>query len=485
MTANELFLRHATKSLGQYQGNLRWFCEAVEGGHVPSANDDLILPHVQRLKQHMGVRTASDEDEFLLRFGLIVPGLARGIRPPVSVLNVERGGFSDKRLEQAAAQVSRLQAALRLGRRYLVGLSSSPVTALRELAERIRVVAAEDNTWVEIHARLPEVEAQALARRAFSCLDESPEASDLGESILCCLANFRFDGLGQQICGALERRLFWPPSIYRDAPDDVAKSLVRLIEDTDGLQLNHLLLALAWTRGEVARCAFLKWRQETPEWAKELCIPPEDYSHNGGWALDANGKHVDLVSVRCHRLAPCSIVTSAGFAVPCRTEVKERCPACGGSLAWLFDFTNLPDEFFVGEWTSAPKRILCCLHCSCFCPAVFSRYQPDGTAELHPAIASEETSNFGVLPPSIRELVVTPQPPFAAAEAFGIDDTTSFGGAPMWLQDSQFPHCPDCQNVMRFLAQFDNGSMPKPEEGIYYAFFCPDCRVAAVNFQQT
>ena len=131
MNANELFLKHAAKHLGQYQGNLRWFCKAVENGHVPSADDETIRPHVQSLKRYMGIATTLEEDEFLLRFGLIVPALMRGVRPPGSVLNPDRGGFSDKRLEQAAGQVSRFEA-LRFGRRYL-GVS---VPVLSPLFER-------------------------------------------------------------------------------------------------------------------------------------------------------------------------------------------------------------------------------------------------------------------------------------------------------------------------------------------------------------
>src|SRR5690348_4536019 len=104
MTANELFLAHGAQCLQQYRGNLHWFCKAVDEGHVPPADDETIRPHVRLLKRHMGLGAAvtSEDDEFLLRFGLIVPGLIRGIDPPVSVLNPERGGFSDKRLEQAA-----------------------------------------------------------------------------------------------------------------------------------------------------------------------------------------------------------------------------------------------------------------------------------------------------------------------------------------------------------------------------------------------
>ena len=123
---------------------------------------------------------------------------------------------------------------------------------------------------------------------------------------------------------------------------------------------------------------------------------------------------------------------------------------------------------------------------ACFCPAVFSRYQLDGTAEaeLHPATSCEESENVGARPVSVRELVLSPRPPFAATDPFGIDDATSLGGGPMWFQDAQYPRCPECQDVMQFPAQFDNSPMKPPEEGIYYSFFCPQCRIAAVNYEQ-
>ncbi len=485
MTANELFLKHAAKHLGQYQGNLRWFCEAVENGHVPAADDDTIRPHVKLLKQRMGIATASDEDEFLLRFGLIVPGLARGIRPPVAVLNSERGGFSEKRLEQAAGQATRLREAMRVGCRYFSDLSNNTVTALRELATYLATGNPSDPEWIELHANLSDVEARLLADRAFTCLDDSSESNDLGVSILTCLANFRREGLGGQLVGVLSRKLLWPSSIYRDAPDDVANRLIQQIEADDGGNRNHLLLAIAWTRGEPARRAFAKWRNTPPPWANKLNIPPENYRHDAGWTLDAKQQRKDLISLSCHRIALATNASAPHLAVSCRTEVEKHFPACGGPLGWLFDFGNLPDEFFSGDRLVAPRRILCCLHCAAFCPAVFSRYQPDGSADWHPATKSEETSNLGGGPQSTRELVASPQSPFAAAEPFGIQDATALGGVPMWVQGADYPHCPDCQDVMTFLAQFDNGSMTPPEEGIYYAFFCGKCRVAAVNYQQT
>jgi len=483
MTANTLFLKHAARHLGQYAGNLRFFQAAFESGEIPDAANEIVRRHVEHLKQHLGIPGESEADAFLLRFGLIVPGRFRGIRPPLAVLTPERGGFSKQRLDQAAAQVDRLRTALRLGRRYFDGLSSDTPTALGEISEYIQKAARSDDAWVALHASLPDVEARALVARAIGCLEIPDEPQELGTDILSCLANYRQEGLGDGIAGLLQRNVFWPSSLYRAPSDGITAALIQRINAGEGPQLEHLLLALAWTRSEPARRAFVEWRNKVPPWARALPVPPEDYLHSAGWAIDVRGQRRDLISLSCHRLRADD--SAPGLAVPCRTEIGKACPACKGPLTWLFDFAQLPGHFFSASRAAAPRRILCCLHCAAFCPQTFTRYHPDGTSEWHPATKFEETRHPGNGPPSTRALVASPQPPFAAAEPFGIEDATALGGIPMWLQDANYPRCPDCQTVMTFLAQFDNSSMLPPEEGIYYAFFCEDCRVAAVNYQQT
>src|SRR6266516_7989997 len=109
MTANELFLKHALERLAQYKGNLRLLCEAVERGDLPEVADQSIRPYVEQLKRHLADARASEADDFLLRFALIVPGLMRGIRPPAAVLSLDRGGLSPRRLQEAAGQTTRLR----------------------------------------------------------------------------------------------------------------------------------------------------------------------------------------------------------------------------------------------------------------------------------------------------------------------------------------------------------------------------------------
>src|SRR5882757_7254473 len=136
MTANELFLKHIANYLAQYSGNIRYLRDAIDSGEVPSANDESIGPYLKKLKKHVGRSGKSDDESLLLRYGLTVPGLSRGIRPGISVLAPERGGFSKPRLEQAAAQIRRLWTALQFGRHFFGDLSSDPTTAFREISER-------------------------------------------------------------------------------------------------------------------------------------------------------------------------------------------------------------------------------------------------------------------------------------------------------------------------------------------------------------
>ena len=485
MTVSEIFDHHIASALSQYRGNLEFLERIMQAGEMPDAADPAVRSHLTELKQFFSSRGVQETDEFVLRFGLVAPGAYRGIHPPISVLSPDRGGFSQKRLQQAADQAGRLREALTLGRQFFSNLSTDTESALKELTARAPPPVVSDEEWAGAHSSLSPTEAAELKNLAFKCLDDPAKSvHEVGISVLQTLADCSRDGLAVATGWLAERGIHYPGSLYRGAPNEVASRLVSEIPTAGRLQLNHLLLALAWTRGEIAHDTFLGWKSISPAWTSQLYVPVQDYLHSAGWALNEDGTRRDLIALSCHLILKKQYHSDPSLAVPCRIPAEKKCPACEGGLSWLFDFCALPERFFSGERKGAPRKVLCCLNCACFSP-IFTRYQSNGAAEWHPATVSGEIGPPGTWPSCECQLSASVFPPFAAANPFRLDDASTLGGIPMWLQDAEYPRCPDCARPMQFLAQFYNLAMPKPEEGIFYSFFCPDCQVAAVNYQQT
>lgn len=477
---------HGAEELRSYVGNLQSVVQALKNGWLPATDDPGVPELLKTLRQHFDDAGLGGDDDFLLRFGLTVPGTQRGIIPPLKVLEDNRGGFSARRQREAEETVRRLQEALAIGRFLFSGLNRDTQQSILELTDKCeRLPRTGDADLLQEFRRLDEVQAAELAAHALRCTDAQDQPLvDLGIRILQRLACISDNGLTEATCRALlARKVFWPPSLYRDAADAIACRLVDLIEKLpDELPLDHLLLALAWTRTETALRAFQGWSRHGPRWEKNLHVPPAEYLPSAGWCLDGAGNRRDLISSTCFRLRNPRASAEAG--VLCRKTIEKRCPSCGGPQAVLFDFTKGMEDRLAEIWAEAPRRVVGCLHC-CIFGAVFTRYHPDGRADwLSPIEPCEYPYRGGIrIKRCYRTLDPSPISPFANAQPFGLGDASTLGGIPMWLQDAEFPRCLDCGQFMEFLAQHDNG--PLGEEGIYYAFFCAMCRVAGVTYQQT
>jgi hypothetical protein len=477
---------HAADELRSYSGNLSAVVHAVEKNWVPTHDDPGVPEFLDTLRQYMIEAGQAEDDVFLLRYGLTVPGTQRGIFPPLKVLEEKRGGFSARRQREAEGQIRLLREALAIGRFFFSELDGDTQQAIRELSVLCeRLPKARDAELLLEFGKLNELQADQLAAEAMRSLDTDEESLlDVGTQILQRLACFRDEGLIEATCDALiARSIFWPPSLYRDANKSVASRLVELIEKApDQLALNHLLLALAWTRSKAALEAFRGWSQQAPRWAEALHVPVEEYLPSAGWCIDEAGNCRDLISLDCFRLIGPSELATAN--VICRKTLTENCPSCGGPQIVLFDFKEANEDRFTSAFPEAPRRVLCCLHCSCYGP-VFTRYYPDGSTDwLSPLEPSEFAYGDGdSLESCYRTLESSSIPPFTFAEPYSLRDASTLGGIPMWLQDARFPRCIECGRFMTFLAQHDNGSLG--EEGMYYAFFCAECKVAGVTYQQT
>lgn len=471
---------HAADELRSYIGNLSAVVHAVANKWVPAYDEPGVPELMDTLRQYLTSTGHPEDDLFLLRYGLTIPGTQRGIVPPLMALEENRGGFSVRRQREAEGQIRRLREALAVGRSSFSASDGDTQHAILKLAALCdRLPRIRDAELLLRFRELTEVQAEQLAAEAMRCVDAEDEPLvDVGTQILQRLACFRDAGLTEATCdGLIARSIFSPSSLYRDACESVASRLAELIDNGPD---QHLLLALAWTRSEAALQTFRSWSQRVPRWAESLHVPVEEYLPSAGWCLDEAGNRRDVISLDCFRLVAS---TSATANVICRKTLSDICPSCGGPQGVLFDFTKANGRFFAGALAEAPRRVSCCLHCSCY-GTVFTRYRSDGTKDwLSPIEPSKYPFNDSPVPCN-RTLEPSPIPPFAYAEPYDLDDDAStLGGIPMWLQDAEFPRCIDCGRLMTFLAQHDNG--PLGEAGIYYAFFCAQCRVAGVTYQQT
>lgn len=381
---------------------------------------------------------------------------------------------------EAAGQLNRLSEALDFARTFWVGLSQDTSLALREPADIASTPPKGDRpSWLDQIRGLSREESGETAAIALHCLEHKAKSvRDFGLKLLQSLACFRFEPLGSEVCRSLrEKAIYWPASLYHDTGDAETHALLELLEDAnDSLDVHHLLQCVAWTRSDAAVACFRDWTRNPPRWTSLVNAQPANYPLAAGWSLNAKGERFDLISLTCHLLFP-AVEKTLG-AIACRARADRKCPQCELPAAVLFDFTPIQADLP----KNAPVKVNCCLYCSMYSPN-FVRYSDDGAWEW---------VESGATPPEMQDVSFESRfvtigsakcPPFACANIFELDDASSVGGAPMWMQDEEYPHCPTCAERMTFLAQHDNSAIQ--EEGLHYAFFCPTCRISAVHYQQT
>ncbi|OJW24695.1 MAG: hypothetical protein BGO49_06560 [Planctomycetales bacterium 71-10] len=476
-----LIASEGVRALKGYRGNLAPVARAAVQGWIPRGDEPGVGDHLATLRDHLATSGRVEDDPFLLRYALTVPGGLRGIVPPLLVLDPDRNGFSPRRRVEAAGQVTRLREALDLGRAFLANLESDVEPALLRLAAMVEGGSNSDPAArFEAYRSLSPGQAREAATVATGLMDDpSAAVVEVGQDVLIALAGFRFEPLAPEIVrGLRERDVLHPPSLYRDSGDEEARALLELLDAAHGTsRIHQLLCCLAWTRCEVATASFRDWERRPPTWADELSSPPGSYPPEAGWHLDARGRRVDLFSHRCRRMVPAEDGTIG--RVPCRASLSEACPLCRSPLAALFDFTAVASELPA----AAPRIIVGCLSCSIFGPT-FTTYRDDGSWRWV-AGPDDATSAEVERPSDGRLLALEPVdlPPFAATPPWEMGDATLLGGMPGWVQREDYPRCPGCGGLMTHLAQHDDAGVGG--DGVYYALFCADCRMAAVAYQQT
>lgn len=338
-------------------------------------------------------------------------------------------------------------------------------------------------TTDSLYQQLSAEEAQQMALHAETLFDDGDvnEAQD----ICLCLAAFTHANLDDCLRQWVEDEDVldeYPDFPFHRSPADVRDNLLRRVE-YDEENRNTLLCALAWIGDDVVVERFNHWRQTPPTWHHSLYIPPEDYAHTAGWELTESGDRRNLYLPKCIHLTPQSGKTPGVFRII--EKLAENCPHCHLPLTNLFEIES--DALGIHHWPGV-IRIKTCECCSVYHP-IYSQSNDKGQQQLHPknelsTLAIENAQDWIQLPlnglhPAEDRL------PLFAADQFLPTTFSQIGGHPTWVQDAEYPKCPECHQTMTFIAQIDCHDIETYLDGMLYGFICPLCQITATTHQQT
>lgn len=369
----------------------------------------------------------------------------------------------------------------------LLGMSEA-LSTIRQFHETLSFgnrenLVVESRKATEAYRALDDLEVKELVKDSLAGFERS-------DNYLTCLACLRPGSLNPFHIALIEAEIFSSGFVYSGADQDVATKMVaRLESEEKSLTINHLLLCLAWTGNEVVWEAFANWRQESPSWANVLYIPPHAYAKEAGWELTEGGQRRDLFSQTAIPLVtPNNLESRSGVEVG--ISVTESCPWCERSLTSILKIDGSDPNISFLNLEHRHWEVSTCDVCTCY-GLVFANAD-SSKAHWHsknqrPSYLPDDVEDFGAFPE--RPLVLSDQKRhfMESASWTGIPNGhfSQIGGLPTWVQDAEYPACPDCSRTMMFVGQISNEDYDRMMEGIFYAFVCNECCTTATHYQQS
>jgi hypothetical protein len=333
---------------------------------------------------------------------------------------------------------------------------------------------------------LTAAQGRDLARLAIQAIDRGD--LDKAETVLlhlACLVPNSLNGLRREL---MARNFFYPHEVYLAADEATTRRLLDRAEQDD-LNRNHLLCAVAWAGNEVVQRQFAVWRDEPPVWWSSLLVPLETYAQQAGWALTADGGRKNLFFDACYTLARVDDHSVPGDDAPVRVALTQdaQCRWCGRQLTTLFDINTAHAPLNFPPVMDERLRFPMCDRCSSYGIMYFD-LAADGSSTWSRNNERPEFINMDEwdrLPENKMRLGVARRSPYEANQFVMEEGMSQIGGHPAWIQDAEYPPCPTCGDLMLFIAQLQTKDLEEFSEGTTYCFLCPDCRITAVNYQQT
>jgi hypothetical protein len=173
--------------------------------------------------------------------------------------------------------------------------------------------------------------------------------------------------------------------------------------------------------------------------------------------------------------------------------IKNLCACCGGALHRFMVIDPIPDN--LGITGLSRLELATCLSClGCSHPVFFYAHDKAGAPQQigysgayvepeFPAVAFKETE-VQITQLSDRWRWQND------AMSNSRENLNRVAGEPCWIQDSEYPSCPECNRRMKFILQLDSdlptvddGEWMWGDSGICYTFWCDECKVSGFLWQ--
>ncbi|MGP1442165.1 MAG: hypothetical protein ACTTJ2_06070 [Anaerovoracaceae bacterium] len=288
---------------------------------------------------------------------------------------------------------------------------------------------------------------------------------------------------------AFKHDVFYPCELYKDASDEIVKSMIEMVkkDDLEAGMAGHLLLCLAAAGGDEVFKTFLELEQNPRKWRKNLYVNPSFYASYGGWSYDKDRNFVKTNFDKCYPMVKGTLEDKKNSPVKIGVKTDEKCIKCGCTVVNLMEI-DCRDERLDFLGIDGIIKAKCCPNCFEFSDGDFCRYIINGESEV---IFSEDNvrNEDYLLESGVEELssntYVLGNKPVPLRYAADWDGGSSVGGFAFWIQDCEIKMCPDCGKPMKYLAQIQWDTVLDSMEGNAYIEICKDCKIMVMLHQQT
>ena len=273
----------------------------------------------------------------------------------------------------------------------------------------------------------------------------------------------------------ISKGVFYPCEIYMHADEVIAKDLIEVLEKYHSrINVNHVLICLAWIGTPNVVEFFAKSTLSKPIWTKGLYVTPAEYAEQASWTIDPSNTKRDLIDQKVIPLVTLEKSSNLDSDITTFIPHGENCKWCNNTLTTVF---KIKDE----EFTT-------CLFCGCF-GNFYMKLDKAGKSSWHPKNLKPEylpeNSEMDIIAQDTLRMSPEQRSPSETISQFTYNTKSQIGGYPTWIQDAEHINCIECGKKMKYVGQIEMGEIEQYGEGNYYFHKCVDCGTTGTNYQQT